>query len=84
MKKGIKIIITIGIIILAIIELDTIQALVFNQSPLLHKREYTCKQETEHYIDYGIFVNHYNCSNTKGKTLFKNKKSDCVVCFHFL
>ena len=77
MKKVIKIILAIGVIILALIELDTIQALAFNRSPLLHTREYTSFTDKSQYIDKGIFVNHYNFENNK-ETLFKSEKSKCI------
>ncbi len=80
MKKGLKITLIVLGILVGIIELDTIQAKVFNNSPLLHKREYTCPNDKTYYIDKGLFVNHYYCSNVN-ETLFKNDKTDCLVCY---
>lgn len=78
-----KSLIVLGIIIVVLvigIAIDTAQALIFNNSPLLHKREYVCRQVSDEYIDKGIFVNHYHCGNIT-ETLFKGEKSECIVCY---
>lgn len=80
MKKILKIVLIVVGVLIGIVAFDTIQALVFNRSPLLHKREYTCRKVSDWYIDKGIFVNHYHCSNVN-ETLFKNEKSECTVCY---
>lgn len=84
MKKSLKkflivICIIIGVLVL-FIAIDTIQAIIFNNSPWLHKREYTCRYSTTYYIDKGIFVNHFHCGNVD-ETLFNGTKSDCIVCY---
>ena len=73
MKKGLKItlIIIVGLIVLILV--DTLQAKVFNNSPLLKIREYYNGGET-YYIDKGLLVNHYCCNDSEEKTLFKNSK----------
>ncbi len=81
MKKILKIVLIIVGVLIGIVVLDTVQALVFNRSPLLHKREYTCRQVSDWYIDKGIFVNYYHCSNVN-ETILKNKKSECLVCYN--
>lgn len=84
MKGKIKfIVIFLGIILVSValvVTIDTIQALMFNRSPLLHKREYTCRLVSDSYIDKGILVNHYHCENVT-ETIFKNVKSECTVCY---
>ncbi len=80
MKKGLKItlIIIVGLIVLILV--DTLQAKVFNNSPLLKIREYYNGGET-YYIDKGLLVNHYYCNDSEEKTLFKNSKYDCPYEF---
>lgn len=84
MRKDLKIVLIIlgvilGVLVTTII-IDTAQALIFNKSPLVKIREYTCKNDPTYYIDKGLFVNHYHCSNVK-VTLFKWGKSECNVCY---
>ena len=76
MKKGLKITLIVISIILTFIILDTIQALVFNNSPILKLREFINGGNT-YYIDKGLFVNHYYCANKEEKTIFKNTKYAC-------
>ena len=47
-------------VIVGIIILDTIQALIFNNSLIVKIRENNDGGSTD-YIDKGIFVNHYYC-----------------------
>ena len=74
MKKGIRItLIVIGIVI-GIILLDTIQALVFNNNPIIGTQT-KCRSKQ------GIFVTTYHCDN--GKNITKVKDSTCsteTVC----
>lgn len=74
MKKGIRItLIVIGIVI-GIILLDTIQALVFNNNPIIGTQT-KCRSKQ------GIFVTTYHCDN--GKNITKLKDSTCsteTVC----
>ncbi len=76
MKKGLKIILIVIGVLIGIIVLDTIQAKIFNNSPLLKIRD-NIDDETIDYIDKGLFVNHYYCTNKEEKTLFKGKKYNC-------
>lgn len=84
MKKGIKkLLIIVGVIIsilVIFVVIDTSQALIFNNSPVFHKREYICRQVSAEYIDKGILVNHYHCGNVT-ETLFKTEKTECTVCY---
>ena len=74
MKKGIRItLIVIGIVI-GIVLLDTIQALVFNNNPIIGTQT-KCRSKQ------GIFVTTYHCDN--GKNITKLKDSTCsteTVC----
>ena len=74
MKKGIKItLIVIGVVI-GIILLDTIQALVFNNNPIIGFQT-KCRSKQ------GIFVTTYHCEN--GKNITRLKDSTCsteTVC----
>ena len=76
MKKSLKITLIVLGVLIGIIVLDTIQAKVFNNSPILHIREHINKCNEKDYIDKGIIVNHYNFNNEE-KTLFKSAKYDC-------
>ena len=81
MKKVLKITLIVLGILIGIIAIDTIQAIVFNNSPILHIRDYINRCDEKDYIDKGIIVNHYNCNN-ESKTLFKSKKYNCMVCYN--
>ena len=74
MKKGLKITLIILGVLVGIITLDTLQAKIFNNSPIIKIRK-NLKGGYVKYIDKGLFVNHYYCSNKEEKTLFKNVKS---------
>ena len=67
MKKSLKCALIILGSLISIIVLDTIQAKVFNSSPLLRVRKYFDGGRT-YYIDKGLFVNHYHCNNEKVTT----------------
>ncbi len=70
MKKGLKIIFIVLGVLIGIIVVDTLQAKIFNNSPIIHAREYYHNAGGTNYIDRGIFVNYYKYSNGKGQTLF--------------
>lgn len=78
MKKCIKSILIVLGIIIGIILIDTLQAKVFNNSPLIKVRE-NYNGGSTFYIDKGILVNHYYCSDKEEKTLFKGTKFSCAV-----
>lgn len=78
MKKWIKIILGIIGILIIIIILDTLQAKIFNNSPLLKIRK-NYNDDSTAYIDKGIFINHYYCTNKEEKTLFKGTKYSCPI-----
>ena len=76
MKKSLKItLIVIGVLV-GIVVVDTLQAKIFNNSPILKVRENLNGGRTA-YIDKGVFVNHYYCINKEEKTLFKGAKYTC-------
>ena len=74
MKKGIKIILIIIGAVVGIILLDTIQALVFNNNPIIGTQTKCSSKQ-------GVFVTTYHCGN--GKNITRLKKSTCsaeIVC----
>ena len=81
MKKSLKIFLIVLGVLIGVIAINTIKAIVFNNSPILHIRERINKCNEKDYIDKGIIVNHYNCNN-ESKTLFKNTKYNCMVCYN--
>ena len=78
MKKGLKITLIVLGVLLGIVALDTLQAKVFDNSPLLKIRE-NLDGGTLDYIDKGIFVNHYHCNNNEDVTTWKGTKFACSV-----
>ncbi len=78
MKKSLKITLIVIISLIGIIALDTFQAKVFNNSPILKIRDNLDGGATD-YIDKGLFVNHYKCNNKEETTLFKTVKYACPV-----
>ena len=58
MKKGLKITLIVLGVLVGIIVLDTLQAKIFNSSPLLKIRDNLDGGDID-YIDKGIFVNHW-------------------------
>ena len=75
MKKVFKIILIVLLFLMLIIVIDTIQAKVFDNSPILNVKE----KFNDYYINKGIFVNYYHCSNDEQKTTWKNTKYSCPV-----
>lgn len=72
MKKSLKIMFIIIAVVVGIIVMDTIQAIVFNNSPLLKIRE-NFNGGSTNYIDKGLVVNHYNCTNKEKKLYLKRQ-----------
>ena len=81
MNKGLKITLIVLGVLIGIIAVDTLQAIVFNNSPIIHIRERINRCNEKDYIDKGIIVNHYSCNN-ESKTLFKSTKYNCMVCYN--
>ncbi len=78
MKKGLKItFIALGILA-SVVALDTLQAKIFNHSPLLKIRDHL-NEESVNYIDKGLFVNYYHCSNNEQVTTWKKTKFACSM-----
>lgn len=78
MKKGLKITLIILGVVIGIVVLDTLQALLFDNSPIIKIRENNDGGSID-YIDKGIFVNHYYCVNKEENTVFKNVKYSCPI-----
>ena len=76
MKKGLKITLIILGVLVGIVALDTLQAKVFDNSPLLKIRD-NFDGGTLDYIDKGIFVDHYHCNNNEDVTTWKGTKFAC-------
>ena len=73
MNKKEKILLIVICIIMSIMLLDTIQAKVFNNSPLLKIRE-DYNGGSLYYIDNGILVNSYQYKNGKKDVVFRWEK----------
>ena len=78
MKKGLKITLIVLLVLIGIIAIDTIQAKIFNNSPILKIRE-NLDGGTIDYIDKGLFVNHYKCNNNEKITTWKGTKFACSI-----
>ena len=76
MKKVVKIILIVLVVFFSVIVLDTIQAKIFDNSPLLKIRNNLDGGAVD-YIDKGIFVNHYHCNNNEKVTTWKWTKFAC-------
>lgn len=64
MKKHLKIVLIIIGVLVGIILLDSMQAVIFNNNPIIGIETKCMKKE-------GILVNTYHCSNGKNITIFK-------------
>ena len=78
MNKGLKITLIVLLVLIGIIAIDTIQAKIFNNSPILKIRE-NLDGGTIDYIDKGLFVNHYKCNNNEKITTWKGTKFACSI-----
>ena len=76
MQKGLKITLIVVGVLVGIIALDTLQAKIFNNSPLLKIRQ-NLDEGSLDYIDEGLFVNHYHCNNNEKVTTLKGTKFAC-------
>ena len=76
MKKGLKITLIVLVVMVGVVVLDTLQAKVFDNSPLLKIRENLDGGSTD-YIDKGLLVNHYHCNNDEKITTWKGTKFAC-------
>ena len=78
MKKSLKITLIVMGVLIGIVALDTLQAIVFNNSPLISiRKEY--KDGYVQYMNKGLLVNYYYCSNKEEKTVFRVTKFNCKV-----
>lgn len=84
-KKHKKIIIpvTILISILSIILLDTIQAIVFKNSPIISRKEELLDEDQDSYVDRGILIDTYYCVKSDDIMTviptFKNTNFNCPL-----
>lgn len=76
MNKTLKAIIITLVLIVLVILLDTIQALVFNNSPILSMMEHY-NGGNLYRKDKGILVDTYNCVNGKKHTVVKGFSYSC-------
>ena len=70
MKKSLKITFIVLGVLVGLIAIDTLQAKIFDHSPIIHVRKYYHNANGVYYIDQGIFVNYYKYVGRKGQTLF--------------
>ncbi len=70
MKKSLKIVLISLSVIVFFIVLDTLQAKIWNNSPILKIRE-NLNIGTKDFVDKGLLVDTYCYSNGKKITLFK-------------
>ena len=78
MKKSLKVTLIVLGVLVGIILLDTLQAKIFDSSPLLKIREIYHGGDI-YYIDKGLFVNHYRCNNDEKVTTWKGTKFVCSI-----
>ena len=78
MKKGLKITLIVLGVLVGIVALDTLQAKIFDNSPILKIRDNLDGGSID-YIDKGIFVNHYHCNNNEKVTTWKGTKFACSM-----
>ena len=78
MKKSLKITLIVLGVLIGIIFLDTLQAKIFNNSPLLKIRDNLDGVSLD-YVDKGLFVNYYHCNNSEKVTTWKSTKFDNIT-----
>lgn len=78
MKKWLKITLIVLGILIGIVAIDTLQAKIFDNSPLLKIRD-NLDGGTTDYIDKGLFVNHYHCNDNEKVTTWKGTKFACSM-----
>ena len=83
MKKNLKITLIVLGVLVGVVALDTLQAKIFDNSPIIRIRKNLDGGSID-YIDKGIFVNHYHCNNNENVTTWKGAKFACSVAeFNF-
>ena len=78
MKKNLKITLIVLGVLIGVILLDTLQAKIFDNSPILKIRDNLDGGNID-YIDKGLFVNHYHCNNNEKATIWKGTKFTCSL-----
>ena len=76
MKKGIKIILEVVFLVLILVLLDSVQAKIFNTRPIIRVKENVDGGLVD-YVNKGLLVKNYVCTDGTDKTVFLNKKYDC-------
>lgn len=78
MNKNVKkILIVVGIVLIVLI-IDSLQALIFNNSPIIKFRD----ELKDGYVDKGVLVNYYNCGIEKASFKWSDltcKKPELVI-----
>lgn len=81
MKKVIRVILIVIIVIMALILLDTLQARIFKNSPIISWKEEV--EDNDSWVDRGILLDTYYCTKEKDIVTvtwkFKTTKYDCPV-----
>ena len=76
MKKNLKIILITVIVLISIVLLDTLQALIFENNPIIKIKEYYNGGDLN-YKSKGILVDTYNCTNGEKDTQLKGFSYSC-------
>lgn len=80
MKKGIKVILDVVFLVLILVLLDSVQAKLFNTRPIIRVKENVDGGLVD-YVNKGLLVKNYVCTDGTDKTVFLNKKYDCSDSF---
>lgn len=78
MKKVAKVLLIVFGILIGILLIDTIQAKIFNNKPILKVVEYY-NGGNLYQKDKSLLVDTYTCTNGKKETIFKWEKFDCPI-----
>jgi len=81
MKKNLKIILVVVISLISIILLDTLQAIIFKNSPIISWKDNL--SDADSYVDRGIFIDTYYCTKEQDIVTvswkFKGSKFTCPI-----
>jgi len=81
MKKNLKIILVVVISLISIILLDTLQAIIFKNSPIISWKDNL--SDADSYVDRGIFIDTYYCTKEQDiitiYQYFKGAKFTCPI-----
>lgn len=80
MKKCIKMGLIVAVILVGVVFLDTLHAKIFNNSPIISKKEY---YDRDNWIAKGILINTYHCVDENNTLMMeyklKNTKYMCPI-----